>query len=85
MKTIAVGGFLLVSLGIATIGINGPAQNGKQTPVVDAEFKALIDKYYIEWSSMKADNAGQLYAKDADLVFYDIAPLKYKGWEEYAV
>ena len=85
MKTIAVGGFLLVSLGIATIGINGPAQNGKQTPVVDAEFKALIDKYYIEWSSMKAVNVAQLYAKDADLVFYDIAPLKYKGWEEYAV
>jgi len=24
-----------------------------------------------------------LYAKDADLIFYDIAPLKYTGWAEY--
>ena len=23
------------------------------------------------------------YAKDADLIFYDIAPMKYNGWAEY--
>jgi len=53
----------------------------KQAP--EAEFKDLIDRYYAAWSSMNADNAAQFYAKDADLVFYDIAPLKYNGWSEY--
>src|SRR5215208_5966641 len=53
----------------------------KQAP--EAEFKDLIDRYYAAWSSMSADNAAQFYAKDADLVFYDIAPLKYNSWVEY--
>lgn len=49
----------------------------------DAEFKTLIDRYYTAWSSLNPDNAAPMYAKDADLVFYDIAPLKYSGWAEY--
>jgi ketosteroid isomerase-like protein len=48
-----------------------------------AEFKALTDRYYTAWSSLNPDNAAPMYAKDADLVFYDIAPLKYTGWSEY--
>ncbi|MBI3698680.1 MAG: nuclear transport factor 2 family protein [Acidobacteria bacterium] len=54
-------------------------------PAQDAEFKALIDRYYKSWSTMNADNAAPLYAKESDLVFYDAAPLKYTGWEEYKV
>ena len=49
----------------------------------DAEFKTLIGRYYAAWSSLNPDNAAPLYAKDADLVFYDLAPLKYTGWAEY--
>jgi len=49
----------------------------------DAEFKTLTDRYFTAWSSLNPDNAAPLYAKDADLIFYDIAPLKYTGWAEY--
>jgi ketosteroid isomerase-like protein len=48
-----------------------------------AQFKALIRQYYEGWSSMNPDIPGKLYAKDATLVFYDAAPLKYTGWEDY--
>jgi ketosteroid isomerase-like protein len=51
----------------------------------DAEFKKLIDGYYAAWSSLNPDNAAKFYAKDADLVFFDIAPLKYNNWSEYKV
>jgi len=35
--------------------------------------------------TLNADNASSLYAKDADLVFFDIAPLKYGGgWQQYS-
>jgi ketosteroid isomerase-like protein len=57
---------------------------GGNTKKSDAEFKTLIDRYYAAWSSLNPDNAAPLYAKDADLVFYDIAPLKYTGWADYA-
>ncbi len=48
-----------------------------------AEFKELIRQYYESWSSMNPENPAKLYAKDANLVFYDAAPLKYTGWDEY--
>ena len=50
---------------------------------VDAEFKALIERYYAAWNTLNTDNAAPFYAKEADLVFYDIAPFKYNGWDEY--
>lgn len=35
------------------------------------------------WSTMDPASAEPYYAKDADLVFFDLAPLQYKGWDEY--
>ena len=61
-----------------------PIAFGQQTNKNDdREFKSLIERYFAAWSSLNPDNAAPLYAKDADLVFYDIAPLKYTGWTEY--
>lgn len=47
------------------------------------EFKKMIDEYYTAWSTLNPDNAAKYYAKDADIVFYDVAPLKYNSWSEY--
>ncbi len=48
------------------------------------DFNDLIKRYYAAWNTMNPDNASFLYAQDADLVFFDIAPLKYSGgWREY--
>lgn len=49
------------------------------------DFNELIKRYYSAWSTLNPDNAAPLYAKDANLVFYDIVPLKYSGgWQEYS-
>jgi len=50
----------------------------------DAEIRAVIEKYAVAWGSLNPENAAALYAKDADLVFYDLLPLKYTGWNAYA-
>jgi ketosteroid isomerase-like protein len=48
------------------------------------DFNDLIKRYYAAWSTLNPDNASFLYAKETDLVFFDIAPLKYSGgWQEY--
>ena len=60
-----------------------PASSAPKSSGGDAEFKALIKQYYEAWSSANTDKPAPLYAKDPDLVFYDVAPLKYTGWEEY--
>ena len=49
----------------------------------DSEFKQLIHDYYDAWNTGKPDNAARFYAKDPGLVFFDLAPLKYTGWDEY--
>ena len=49
------------------------------------DFNDLIKRYYAAWNTLNPDNVAFLYAKDADLVFFDVAPLKYSGgWQEYS-
>ena len=52
-------------------------------PALNSEFKKIIDEYYTAWSTLNPDNAAKFYAKDADIDFFDVAPLKYKSWSEY--
>jgi ketosteroid isomerase-like protein len=45
--------------------------------------KKLVERYYAAWNTLNSDNPASFYAEDTDLVFFDIVPLKYKGWTEY--
>jgi hemoglobin len=46
-------------------------------------FKALMQSELDAWSTLDPAKAAPFFAKDADRVFFDIAPLKYTGWNEY--
>jgi len=54
----------------------------KQSPE-EIEFKRLIDESYAALNALNSDALAKFYAEDADLVVYDIAPLKYEGWAEF--
>ena len=62
-----------------------PASSAPKPAGGDAEFKELIREYCEAWSSANPDKPAPWYAKDKDLVFYDVTPLKYNGWDEYKV
>ena len=47
------------------------------------DFKHLIKEYYAAWSTLNPDNPAPAYAKDADLVFFDVDPVKYTSWQAY--
>ena len=80
IKTIvAVAGIVLFT---ASAAMSQPKKTAVK-PAADAEFKKLIADYYKAWSSMNPNNASKFYAKDAGLVFFDIAPMQYHGWDEY--
>ena len=49
----------------------------------DATFRILIDNYCAAWSSGNTANAAKFYAKQDDLIFYDLTPFSYSGWKEY--
>ena len=75
--------FLVLSFGALLLYVPPARAASKASSASDAEFKELIRQYYVSWSSANTDKPAPLYAKDPDLVFYDVAPLKYTGWEEY--
>jgi ketosteroid isomerase-like protein len=56
----------------------------EQKATDDATFRKLIDSYCAAWSSGNPDNAAKFYAKDSNLIFYDLAPFSYTGWKEYS-
>jgi ketosteroid isomerase-like protein len=55
----------------------------QQKATDDATFRKLVDGLCVAWSTGNAEAPAKFYAKDAGLVFYDIAPFSYHGWKEY--
>jgi ketosteroid isomerase-like protein len=77
--------FALMILGtiLSALIASGQATKPAAKPAAKGVFDALIERYYAAWNTGNPDNAAPLYAKDADLVFYDLTPLQYTGWAEY--
>lgn len=77
---------IILAVAITVLAAEPASAQGERTaakPAVDAEFNKMIEEYYTAWSTLNPDNAAKYYAKDADIVFYDVAPLKYNAWSEY--
>ncbi len=73
-------------------GVSFAAQAEKQAAASKKEakaaspfdFKPLMRKIWAAWETLDPAKAAPFYSKEAGRVFYDIAPLKYTGWSEYA-
>ena len=50
---------------------------------VPPNYKAMMQAEYDLWSTGDPSKVAPMFAKDADLIFFDITPLKYNGWAEY--
>jgi ketosteroid isomerase-like protein len=78
---------LTVSLCLLTLTLSGFAQT-KKSPMKKsagpAPDKAYLQKIWDGWSTLNPDNVAKYYATTGTHVFFDIAPLKYSGWDEYA-
>ena len=74
-EIVAISGAFIVLTGCA----NAPARTEDAT----AEIKPLMEKMAVAWATLDPSKVAQYYAKEVGLAFYDIAPLKYTGWQEY--
>ena len=77
------------SLGAAAmvLALSVPVSARTKRPVrkrSHTDWKALLTTLYDAWGTRRAENAAALYARDPDLVYFDVAPLKYEGWTAYA-
>ncbi|MBI2678110.1 MAG: nuclear transport factor 2 family protein [Candidatus Koribacter versatilis] len=64
-----------------------PAAASAQPPLTETEAVQQLTKRLQEilnaWSTMDPDAAAKFYAKDADLIFFDLAAFQYKGWDDH--
>lgn len=75
---------LVIALILSIAGsASARAKKAPAKTALEAEFRAMVDQYYKAWSTLDPDKAAKYYAKDGDIVFYDVAPLKYNSWTEY--
>jgi ketosteroid isomerase-like protein len=76
---------VLIATTVLLIAFSASAQKkpADAKTALEAEFKTMIAQYYTAWSTLDPDKAAKYYAKDADLPFFDVAPLKYKNWADY--
>ena len=70
--------FCLAGLGIA--GFLATQSHAQQT---EQELRALVPKIVASWETMDFAKIEPYYAADADLTYFDLAPLKYNNWAEY--
>src|SRR5208337_5594977 len=78
--------FLTVSLCLLALTVSGLAQMKKspmQKAAGPAPDRASVQKVWDGWSTLNPDNVAQFYATGPH-TFYDIAPLKYSNWDDYA-
>ena len=60
----------------------GTAQ--KQSASAESDIRSTLEQLYAAWSNLDPAKTAPFYAKDPDLTFFDVAPMKYSGWSEYA-
>lgn len=65
-------GMLLVTLASTRM----VAQSSKN----DAEIRTRLERLFASWTDLDPAKAAPFYAKDPDLVFYDVGPTTYHGW-----
>jgi ketosteroid isomerase-like protein len=74
---------LYVAMALAGGMLTFVGARAQQKASDEAKFRKLTDDYCAAWSTGNADAPAKFYAKDANLVFYDMAPFQYHGWKEY--
>ena len=78
--------FLTVSLCVFAISLSAAAQAkrpaARKASAGPAPDKAYLQKIWDGWATLDPANTAKFYAAGPH-TFFDIAPLKYNGWDEY--
>lgn len=83
MRCSLISALVLAFALIPASAVGQSASKPARTSSTQKEFQALINRYYAAWNTGDPEKAAPLYAKDPDLVFYDLTPLQYVGWAAY--
>ncbi len=75
---------LMMVLALAASWTPANAQTGAPGAQVIEQLKAQMQTILDAWSTMDMSKVAPYYDTESKHAFYDVAPLKYAGWKEYA-
>lgn len=77
---------VVLFLSLLTLSTLNPGAKAadKVSPQEREELKSLVYKLWTGWDSLDPSKVASFYSKDPNNVYFDISPLKFKGWNEYA-
>jgi ketosteroid isomerase-like protein len=81
MKRLSIVLLCLLALTVSSVAQTSKAA-AKKSAAPAALDKAYLQKIWDAWSTLDPANAAKFYASGPH-TFFDIAPLKYRSWEEY--
>ena len=84
MKNIVL---MLVTILLVPLSVPATCQTSSSNPTNardTSQFRDRLQQLYDAWSDLDPSKPAKFYAKDVNLTFFDITPMKYKGWNEYA-
>ena len=73
---------VVLSLPVVALLVFASAQSSSGGPT-QAPSKQLMQDIWNGWATLDTANVSRFYDKNADDAFFDVTPLKYKGWSEY--
>ena len=82
LTSVALGVTLLMAVTASAQYPTGATQN--PAAGADPEIRSTLERLYAAWSDLDPAKTARFYAKDPELAFFDVAPMKYTGWAEYA-
>ncbi|HKW63063.1 MAG TPA: nuclear transport factor 2 family protein [Candidatus Acidoferrum sp.] len=74
---------LLATLWLVGLGIAGFLAGQSRADQSEQELRSLVPKIVASWQTLDLSKIEPYYAADADLTYFDLAPLKYNNWAEY--
>ena len=72
-----------IALSLAGIGLACLLAAESRAQQTEQQLRALVPKIVASWETMDFAKIEPYYASDADLSYFDLAPLKYNNWAEY--
>jgi ketosteroid isomerase-like protein len=78
IRKFAITGLLLA------VGLSAQEKGKNKGKGEQFDFHPLMQQVWDAWGTMDPANAARFYSKDSERTFFDLAPMKYVGWGDYA-
>ncbi len=83
MKFLRAASIVALMLTISVHVISQQKQNSVHKQDCESSVRSTLEDLYTAWSNLDPVKAAPFYDKNPNLIFFDVAPLKYTGWPQY--